>query len=325
MKPVLLLLWFTAITGLVYTQQQPFKEVDRHARQVPASVARNPQAYSLYLTQPFNDTVQKIRAIYTWMATNISYDFDRYFSNNFSYNTRDSSMADITFYARRAICAGYAALFARFCQITGVECVTISGYARGFSSRANQPVQEVNHDWNAVRVNGQWRLLDLTWARDTSFNLALDEFWFMPPPEQFAFTHHPVKPQWQLLPQPMSQERFNRLPHFYARWFSMGFYGHTADVIMPDARGRFEITVNNDGFYEVQASLLPDADSLALTTEPLAVEVRKKKNKFRIRGRILERGHWKLTVYAGKLTAPRSPFAYASQYWGVAEFLINFP
>ena len=60
----------------------------------------------------------------------------------------------------------YAQVFEMLCSYANLHCVIITGYAKGaeyepgmkFTGRQGQ------HSWNAVFVNGAWRLMDCHWA-----------------------------------------------------------------------------------------------------------------------------------------------------------------
>lgn len=52
----------------------------------------------------------------------------------------------------KAVCEGYAKLFEYLCYCYGINCTTVSGTA-----------DEGDHMWNAVKPNGNWTMVDVTW------------------------------------------------------------------------------------------------------------------------------------------------------------------
>ena len=52
----------------------------------------------------------------------------------------------------KAVCEGYSKLFQYLCYCYGVNCTTVSGTAK-----------EGDHMWNAVKLNGNWTMIDVTW------------------------------------------------------------------------------------------------------------------------------------------------------------------
>jgi uncharacterized repeat protein (TIGR02543 family) len=54
---------------------------------------------------------------------------------------------------RVAVCDGYASAFKLMCMIEGIECKEVTGWAGE------------NHAWNKVKIDGEWFVVDATWAR----------------------------------------------------------------------------------------------------------------------------------------------------------------
>jgi len=52
------------------------------------------------------------------------------------------------------------------CSYAGLHCKTISGYAKGAEYKPGMKFggEQGQHSWNAVLVNGAWRLVDCHWA-----------------------------------------------------------------------------------------------------------------------------------------------------------------
>jgi len=166
------------------------------------------------------DEFLKVKILHDWIADNIAYDVDSYFSG-----VRADSSWTATLRARRAVCYGYAALLARMCQAAGIRCETVMGYGRGYgygTGRAETP-GEVNHAWNAVQLAGEWRLVDVTWdaghVEGRAFHKKYRTTYLFPEPRQFVYTHFPKEPGWQRLNPAVSAEQFLNLPHLTGRFF----------------------------------------------------------------------------------------------------------
>ena len=111
--------------------------------------------------------------------------------------------------------------------------------------------RERRAQWNAVLVDGEWRLLDVLWAscalvRRRVAGWALidvdgerlagdqeddspgekryhnNEFFFLTDPDQFVCTHLPNDPAWQLLPNPVSVKQFETFFYVRERFFDLG-------------------------------------------------------------------------------------------------------
>lgn len=61
-------------------------------------------------------------------------------------------------------CAVYANVIHRLMVRAGLEVKTIYGIAKGGVATATVSGKPVNHVWNALKVNGEWRVIDATWG-----------------------------------------------------------------------------------------------------------------------------------------------------------------
>ena len=127
----------------------------------------------------------------------------------------------------------YITLCGYFFSYAGLHCKTISGYAKGAEYKPGMKFtgEQGQHSWNAVLVNGAWRLVDCHWAarrlvgkKVTPENVRyeLDEYYFMPDPHQLIFTHFPDDLSWQLLERPISLGDFENLVPVKSAFFKYG-------------------------------------------------------------------------------------------------------
>lgn len=172
--------------------------------------------------------MQKVRAIFYWIASHIAYDMDRETGGRKSWqlNDRDTTydsrpLNDRVAYQvlkkRKAVCDGYARLFKSLCDFAGITSAIITGYARS----EGDPIHAkfiANHTWNAVYVDSMWRLLDVTWASgyislaSPIFVAQYDDHYFLTPPERFIHSHFPDDLQWTLLSNPPALKEFAKAP-----------------------------------------------------------------------------------------------------------------
>ena len=91
--------------------------------------------------------------------------------------------------------------------------------------------EQGQHSWNAVLVNGAWRLVDCHWAArrlvgrkvaPENVRYELDEYYFMPDPHQLVFTHFPDDTNWQLLERTISLSDFEHLVPVKSAFFKYG-------------------------------------------------------------------------------------------------------
>ncbi len=188
------------------------------------------------LGQSAQTEAEKARIIYSWIGYNISYDVPAYLSGNFS----NIKPADVLQY-RLAVCSGYANLYQELAHKMGLESVTINGYSKGIGYIVGNST-EINHGWNAVKIDGNWYLIDATWGaghiENNQFISKFNPYYFATPPEQFIYDHLPQDPQWQLLSNQFTKAKFESLPATSAQFFTTGlkFVSHSTNTIQANDR-----------------------------------------------------------------------------------------
>lgn len=187
-------------------------DLERHALRVPAGLERSPERLAAHLIAPTATERERARVLFRWIAARIRYD-DAALAGTAA--TPAPARPEAVLDARRAVCDGYAALFARLAALAGLEAVVVHGLGRGgprSPSRRRRP--EADHAWNAVRVDGRWGLVDCTWGAGhldparSRFVQRFEPHYFLTPPEQFIHDHWPSEARWQLLEPPVAYEAF---------------------------------------------------------------------------------------------------------------------
>lgn len=151
---------------------------------------------------------EKARSIYVWLAYHISYDKKAYTDGKRRINSNNRDLL----LRRKAVCFGYSTLFKEMCEIVGIRAEVISGYSRGTRTSTINKSQP-DHAWNAVKLDGDWYLLDVTWGSgviqaQSAYLKASGPEYFLSPPEVFIIHHLPIQPMWQLLNCPVFFEDF---------------------------------------------------------------------------------------------------------------------
>jgi hypothetical protein len=204
-----------------------FAAFDRALRALPP--AKTIAAAVAGIASVAADDWEKARGAYVWIADHIAYDTAAYFGGPAA-----AVDAEGVFRRGRSVCAGYAALFGRFAQDLGLEAAIVSGRAKGYSYTPGDREIKVNHDWNAVRLDGAWRLVDSTWGsgyvgEDRKFARDFTDFWFDCPPELFALWHLPEQDAYQLLSPPIGYAEYLKRPYYetgdFERLHDAGFSG----------------------------------------------------------------------------------------------------
>jgi len=232
-----------------YIQQGVFDDPDKHLEPLVR-----------FLVAGGRDGFHKVKILHDWIADNIAYDVEAYFSDA---ETRSSGPN--TLKQRRGVCHGYGSLMEEMCSLAGIPCRTISGYGRGygFATGRTMDTDEENHVWNAVHVNGGWHLVDVTWdaghVDGRSYKKEYCTTYLFMKPENFVYTHLPKEPRWQLLAAPLSAEQFARQPYLRGVFFDHGLQlgSKLSRVTRVGESVQFSIRFSHE--VDMMASLLTEA------------------------------------------------------------------
>lgn len=200
-----------------------YSSLDNHALAAPREAERSYETLAGYLVSPAKNDGEKVRVIFRWITQNISYDTKGFFSGTLSASSAKNALKE-----KKAGCDGYAGLFEQLAKVSNLEVVKISGFAKGYGFIAGSTTdQRPNHAWNAVRIEGQWRLLDCTWGAGSiderkQFRRQFQDHYFLTPPEEFIYDHFPTEAQWQLLDPPVSREQFEKFVYLRPGFFHAG-------------------------------------------------------------------------------------------------------
>ncbi|ESO06527.1 hypothetical protein HELRODRAFT_188380 [Helobdella robusta] len=223
-----------------------FQNVDTHAVEVSKEEHKSFRdlVWHLIYAREITNELEKARAIFLWLCskdlTKLNFD-----------SAQKGSPEEILINLQKGQTT-YAVVYEILCSYAGLHCKTISGYAKGAEYKPGMKFvnEQGQHSWNAVLVNGAWRLVDCHWAarrlvgkKVTAENVRyeLDEYYFMPDPHQLIFTHFPDEVNWQLLERSISLADFENLVPVKSAFFKYGLQilGHREAVI----KTKQEVTV----------------------------------------------------------------------------------
>ena len=107
----------------------------------------------------------------------------------------------------RAVCAGYANLFDAIATAAGLKSAVVTGPVWGawskhdadkYATKHGHPPTGASlgsHAWNAVRLDGEWRLIDVTWDDGDEGRVTTD--YLFTPARVMALDHWPSARRWQ--------------------------------------------------------------------------------------------------------------------------------
>ncbi|PLX12768.1 MAG: hypothetical protein C0598_05480, partial [Marinilabiliales bacterium] len=190
------------------------------------------------IDQDFSNEEDKTRAVYSWIANNVEYDFKLAKTKNkrirISYESEEERKqkeydimyedANSTLKRRKAVCEGYSSLFKILCDLNDIECVKVQGFSK-LSPRYIGKIPKVpDHTWNAVKINGEWKLVDVTWGaghkddQSGKFVKQFTDIFFFTDPDDFVLNHYPLDKKWLLTDK--SIEEFSNYPFVYDYYFT---------------------------------------------------------------------------------------------------------
>ena len=197
MKAVLILFPFLLLC--IAGHGQEYDHVDSRMLDIPAALTYSTDSIAKFINKHFSNDEEKIRAAYTWVATNIRYDTDSMYSINADRDP--SARIRIALARRRGVCENYAAIFNDIASKCGIRTQIISGYTKQYGS-----IDKTGHTWCAAFLDHEWYLFDPTWDEGRYSKRGYN--WFMKLPADFISSHMPFDPLWQLLDKPISHEAF---------------------------------------------------------------------------------------------------------------------
>lgn len=207
------------LDGLPITEPTDFNTsnltlVDKNARFInsfplgttPASLAQG------YICRPYRSDVQRLRAIFTWVSERIAWEDD--FEGEI--DTRH------VLQSKRGCSHEIAVIVAEMCASVGLHAEVVRGYLKTPGEPLDlESVARPNHFWNAVIVEGEWRIMDCSLAGPTNPKRAqysnaggqVAEFWyFLARPLESCYSHVPLLPEQQHICPPQPHDVLMALP-----------------------------------------------------------------------------------------------------------------
>jgi hypothetical protein len=212
-----------------------YHKLDSFARKAPKEYEKDVETLARYLITPAKSEIERVRVLFTWVATHINYDDVAFNSGNIR-----ASPAENVLLTKKAVCDGYSNLLKELCVAAGLESEKIIGYAKGYGYEVGEKFKETNHAWNAIKIENEWKLFDATWANGYGTNKngklvstnKFDPYWFDINPKESIFNHLPEDPKWQFLTDTVTLEKFEVMPYANGEFFKMGF---DSDKVFRDA------------------------------------------------------------------------------------------
>ncbi|MBO0321640.1 transglutaminase [Muricauda sp. CAU 1633] len=237
-----------------FLSSQDFKKVDSLVYTYPNSFS-SPSRLAKRISKDFKTELDRVRAIYIWIANNIVYDPKEsgelgyeFGSNEFLKKEKkhNEKLSKRVISKGQAVCAGYSTLFAELSKELNIKSKVVSGSSKTKVSDIGKRFYS-DHAWNVVEVDKKLYLVDVTWGAgsyDGRFIKELNSFYFMTPPELFIKNHYPDYFEYALLDKKIDKEVFLNAPLIHS---------HEYELLSP----RYGIIKKSEGKVDFKFSCKP--------------------------------------------------------------------
>ncbi|MFT7251211.1 MAG: hypothetical protein ACI9FW_000938 [Flavobacterium sp.] len=211
-----------------------FREADKAAISLYGNDLKSLPILAYNLTHSLPSDVEKFRAIFMWVSTNIENDYNYYLKNTKERNRLKKDSIALNNWnkkfsvkvfkkllkEKKTVCTGYAYLIKELSDLSNIKCEMIDGYGRTVNDN-NKDSFVPNHSWNAVWLNNKWYLCDATWASGVFdldkyvFEFNYNDGYFLSNPEMFATNHFPLDSKWLLTEKENKLSEFLKAPFVY--------------------------------------------------------------------------------------------------------------
>ncbi|GAO49129.1 hypothetical protein G7K_3287-t1 [Saitoella complicata NRRL Y-17804] len=172
-----------------------------------------------HICRPYKNDIQRLRAIWTWVSEKMVLE-EGALTDGEGDGASSQINARRVVERRRGTCEEVAWVVKVMCEAIGVPCQIVRGHLKQPADVPGDAVLgEVNHVWNAVLVEGEWRMFDVALANaghPMHANLVSHakerDHWFLGRPSQWIYTHLPVRADQQHIVPPLPVDVAMALP-----------------------------------------------------------------------------------------------------------------
>ncbi len=216
---------------------QNYKAVDSKVKNYPRF--QNIDDLGIRIQNDYAIDSLRVRAAFIWLVSNMEYQktlddtfapmpqvlYNSEYGKKVQIKKYNNEKAKKAFTKRQGICQDYSLILDYLLQKFGLQSHIVYGIAKTDIKDVSDKKLYKSHSWNAVNINGDWRLLDATWAsgywdsRAQRFVKSYIDHYFFTIPSQFVKHHFPADDNWQLLENPVNAIDFFKAPIFFPGYF----------------------------------------------------------------------------------------------------------
>lgn len=215
-KCIFFLLIFSGVNLFAQTGGRDFKAIDDYVKGLGPLDSMTMGTINNVVSKKFEDKIDRARAIYDWIALNITYDIKAAKSNNTAKNTPTDVLL-----SRKAVGIGFASLFQDMCSAADIRCLTVDGFVKNNTEQIDEKSAEINHSWAVVQLGQSpdtWYYVDPAWgsgyadAEMKVFTKSFTDAYFFTDKPIFNLQHYPDNEAWKLGGAPKNKKEFYSLP-----------------------------------------------------------------------------------------------------------------
>lgn len=288
-KKTALIFLLLNILFINFTFSQKISEVDKIVAKYPKSFDTT-EKLADRIEKDFDSDYDRARAIYSWIAFNIKYDYNAYLNpprvQGFSYSSEAEKQRKIkqlndnliqkAFKSKKAVCEGFTALYQHLASLMDIKCEIIRGDSKISVRDIGRKTTSSNHAWNMVLIDKKWRLVDVTWGQgyyDSSKGRMVNDFnpiYFDTDPDYFFAKHFPDSGSY--LGSKLNKEDFLNGPLIYNTTIEKDY-----KIKSPDS-GIIEVKNGDKVTFEIK-NLSKSNQVFYVNKKNLAVKVQNPKEK----------------------------------------------
>ncbi len=229
-------------------------------------------------------------------------------------------------------------------RAAGIQCHVVGGIRKSIQYEVGDAIipDDLAGVWNAVLVDGEWRLIDILWASLSvvrrwtpcwevideervhiqsrsqhvdevqkchgSTMYEVDEFFFLTDPKHLIYSHLSAELKWQLLKEPLKLEAFERNPFLKSYFFK---YLQSSDSIIDTTKGEAKLLIelipsnvsrNMEFVYKLCRKLDDGVEEDITMDRCVLYQKTPTHREYYIRFPTV--GHYKMEIYGGEQDAP---------------------
>lgn len=225
MKTLLTILLLATTT--ILQAQNTYEKVDNYVKSLGSMDSLNVATIADKLTASFSKPIDKARAVFYWIANNISPDLRGMRSND-----KRKAKPEMVVQSRTATAIGYANLVQEMLSLANIRCLTVDGFIKRSEDDIDNSI-DPNHSWNVVQLGqspSEWYYIDAAMAagftdkRLTNFTRNFVSEFFFTNNEVFNYQHYPDNEAWIMGAGPASLKHFYQLPVYHQNATAVGVH-----------------------------------------------------------------------------------------------------